>query len=36
MKNRAYDLGALTGDAVGATLELLWRVPELHEVERAI
>lgn len=38
MKDHAYGaiFGALAGDAAGATLEFLWRVPEPHEVERAL
>jgi len=38
MKDHAYGaiFGALSGDAAGASLEFLWRVPEPHEVERAL
>jgi len=38
MKDHAYGaiFGALAGDAAGATLEFLWRVPEPHEVEHAL
>ena len=38
IENYAYGaiFGALAGDAAGASLEFLWRVPEPHEVDRAL